>query len=188
MSEYPDIAPLGYEFTGECRAPKSNEYYLSSGGGLCRAHADRDDPRQILRPVAKPLELEDFSKPTQPQLPEPKPGHEWAVLETAFNGHRVVYEQTPIRKLYDWSKTGPNVLVLSSPGNVQTRMAVAPDPQQLIEGVWQAHIGGDPCPVDPDATMVEDCCGLRVVASRVDWSRDVIYRVTGTVEGYSYDC
>lgn len=127
-------------------------------------------------------------------LPDPDPGFEWVqspILGKKDSHKTVTFEQLPIRKLYDWSKVGPNVLVSASGGRLSI-MAHSCDPEELVLGVWQAHIGGDPCPVHAEATMIEvrgnNGRTIERAASDVDWSLplDRIYRVTGLMDGYSY--
>lgn len=127
--------------------------------------------------------------PEMPRLPDTDPGNEWILQGRPLDGQFVIYKQCPIRKLYDWSKTSKNVLVFDSHDGVTLRDRGHRIPGRLVEGVWQAHIGGDPCPVDPDATMVEvrGYGNLHIAGQFEWWKNDQIYRVTGLVDGYYYD-
>lgn len=221
MSEYnpketKPKAPDGHIIIGNAkRTPEAGEYFLDEDGTVYTAVSDQYYPTRWIV-VRKPRIGHKHTPAVDSNartitLPEPDDGYKWsdAMKEPKigqkfysfnFNGAQVAasdykgtlrYVQEPIRKLYDFRKTGPNVLVVDSyDGCVMTTThQEAIKPRSLAKGIWQAHIGGDPCPVDPDAAMVEvrtSYGNAESFACQVDWSIDRIYKVTRLVWGYEY--
>lgn len=189
-----ETAPDGYEFTGEYRVPKYGEYYITP---LCRRVAKHEQDwlvwnyREIVRKVKEPKEVTIT-------LPEPKEGYEWGEpckvkrinVDEGFDGLAIY--QVPKKKYYDWSKTSRNTLIVSGNGVIKCfKDCIQENSSYLAEGVWQAHIGGNPCPVDPEATMVEIRLPMGstwgpCVANNINWSVDQLYLVVGLVDGYEY--
>lgn len=204
MSEYQTKetkpkAPEGYRIVGNRkRLPEKGDLYIKEYGRpgtvtKC-ASSSCDVVKWIVEPIQSPLrdyqqEAIDtaralYGSPRTITLPAPKEGYEWVA---STYGDIITHRQRPITKHLDWSKVGPYVLVLNHHGKVLPRSHTA-SPQELFAGTWQAHIGGDPCPVDADAVMVEvrGCGDTSLPARCFKWSVDQIYRVTGLVEGYQY--
>lgn len=142
------------------------------------------------------------------ELPE-IPGHEWRECNDldAFNGVSVEYKAAlyvgigsatyfiakPIKRLYDWSKTGPDVLAYDADGDLGYLNESDP-PYRLFEG-WQVHHGGE-CSLHAEAVIVEvnyrDGSNDSSVAEKLDWvnggrfSDIIAYRVMRLADGYSW--
>lgn len=188
MSEYEPHAnmrpkaPEGYRHTGECRHPKAGEYFLDINRKVARAnYAFKRGP---IFHILEPVEPEPDYVEITVRLPKPEAGYGWhwdATIEE--------FILRPTRKLLDWSKVGPDVLVIGNFGLTPKSGATS-----FINGFysgWQAHLGGGECPVDPVACKVEvrylsGGTAIDLYAGEVLWGDVTAYRVTGLAPGYEY--
>lgn len=142
------------------------------------------------------------------ELPE-IPGHEWRDTDykdwcatPPDRGARIpgrFLVATPIKKVYDWNKTGNQTLVESQAGGLDEYGAMPRAELHAIHQGWQVHLGGV-CPVDPEASIVEvilrDGRKVKDLASDLNWDHNkpgefrdldiIAYHFVKLADGYDW--
>lgn len=159
-------------------------------------HFDCAPPPVPHLPQAPPMPTAPPQAPVWAELPSPPAGYKWQRDSPApmlgDTSARVGFSLVPIERFLDWGKIGARVALRAKNSSAPAdsfRGAEGADtlPRYQLSEEWQAHIGKDVCPLDPDAVLVKTRDDYSPkIAKDVDWSRDQIYRVVGLVHGYQY--